>query len=109
LLEAGRDLLDRLPERRVVLRSGDGLFQRLADRAAFASRATVQVRDDLGGRCGRAQRVGLEGRDVANAALPAMELELKPATQRQVDVAVREGNCASECRDLACRPMESLT
>jgi hypothetical protein len=39
LLEAGRDLLDRLPERRVVLRSGDGLFQRLADWAAFPSRS----------------------------------------------------------------------
>jgi len=89
MLEGGRDLLDRLPERRAVLRSGDGLFQRLGGLGGLPEQATEQIRDDLGGRCDRAQRVGLEGRDVAIAALLAMELELKPATRRQVDVAVR--------------------
>jgi len=93
LLEAGRDLLDRLPERRVVLRSGDGLPAN-GGLGGLPEQATVQVRDDLSGRCDSAQRAGVEGGDVAIAAFPAVELELKPATQRQVDVAGREGNCA---------------
>src|SRR6185295_20310116 len=84
LLEERRDLLDRLAQRRVVLRAGDHLLQRLGRLRRSPEDAAEQVRDRARRAGDGAEGVGLEGRHVAVAALLAHELELVPAVRRQV-------------------------